>query len=39
MNGRGGSSTFRTNNPMPVLIYTVWGLNNGSGSGSGSAPA
>jgi hypothetical protein len=35
VNGRGGNSTFRSNNPMPVLIYTTWGLN-GSGSGSGS---
>jgi hypothetical protein len=34
VNGRGGNSTFRANNPMPVLIYTTWGLN-GSGSGSG----
>jgi len=23
------------NNPMPVLIYTVWGLNSSSGSGNG----
>jgi len=37
VNGRGGSSTFRANNPMPVLIYTVWSLNAGTGSGgSGS---
>jgi hypothetical protein len=34
VNGRGGSSTFRANNPMPVLIYTVWSLGSG-GSGSG----
>ena len=33
INGRGGNSTFRANNPMPVLIYTVWGLDSGSGSG------
>jgi hypothetical protein len=31
VNGRGGSATFRENNPMPVLIYTVWGLGSGSG--------
>jgi hypothetical protein len=36
VNGRGGSSTFRSNNPMPVLIYTVWGLDSSSGTGSGS---
>jgi len=39
VNGRGGNATFRANNPMPVLIYTVWGLSSGddgSGSGSGS---
>lgn len=37
VNGRGGSSTFRANNPMPVLIYTVWSLGSSSGSGgSGS---
>ena len=34
VNGRGGSSTFRSNNPMPVLIYTVWGLDSSSSSGS-----
>ena len=33
VNGRGGNATFRANNPMPVLIYTVWGLDSGSGSG------
>jgi hypothetical protein len=33
VNGRGGNATFRANNPMPVLIYTVWGLGSGSGSG------
>lgn len=32
INGRGGNATFRSNNPVPVLIYTVWGLD-GSGSG------
>ena len=37
VNGRGGNSTFRANNPMPVLIYTVWGLGSGSGSGSGGS--
>jgi hypothetical protein len=38
VNGRGGSASFRLNNPVPVLIYTVWGLANGSGgSGSGGA--
>jgi len=26
VNGRSGNATFRANNPMPVLIYTVWGL-------------
>jgi hypothetical protein len=36
VNGRGGNSTFRQNNPMPVLIYTVWGLDDDSGSGSSS---
>jgi hypothetical protein len=36
VNGRGGNATFRANNPMPVLIYTVWGLGSGDGSGSGS---
>lgn len=30
VNGRGGSPTFRANNPMPVLIYTVWGLGGGT---------
>jgi hypothetical protein len=30
VNGRGGSATFRANNPMPVLIYTVWGLGGGT---------
>jgi hypothetical protein len=35
VNGRTGSSIFRSNNPMPVLIYTVWGLGSGSGSGTG----
>lgn len=33
VNGRGVNATFRANNPMPVLIYTVWGLDSGSGSG------
>jgi hypothetical protein len=36
VNGRGGNSSFRQNNPMPVLIYTVWGLDDDSGSGSNS---
>src|SRR5215217_4582796 len=36
INGRGGNSTFRANNPMPVLIYTVWGLDDSSGGGSGN---
>jgi hypothetical protein len=35
VNGRTGSSTFRSNNPMPVLIYTVWSLGSGTGSGTG----
>lgn len=30
VNGRGGSATFRANNPVPVLIYTVWGLGGGT---------
>lgn len=36
VNGRTGGSTFRANNPMPVLIYTVWSLGSDSGSGSGT---
>jgi hypothetical protein len=36
VNGRGGNATFRANNPMPVLIYTVWGLG-ASGSGDTSS--
>jgi hypothetical protein len=36
VNNRGGNASFRANNPVPVLIYTVWGLGDGSGSGSGS---
>lgn len=36
VNGRGGNATFRSNNPMPVLIYTVWGFGS-AGSGSGSS--
>jgi hypothetical protein len=36
VNGRTGSSTFRANNPMPALIYTVWSLGSTStGSGTG----
>src|SRR3954451_3704502 len=39
VNGRSVNATVRANNPMPVLIYTVWGfgsagINGGSGSGS-----
>jgi hypothetical protein len=30
VNGRGGTAAFRANNPMPVLIYTVWGLGGGT---------
>jgi hypothetical protein len=30
VNGRGGTATFRANNPVPVLIYTVWGLGGGT---------
>ena len=30
VNGRGGTTAFRANNPMPVLIYTVWGLGGGT---------
>lgn len=30
VNGRGGTAVFRANNPMPVLIYTVWGLGGGT---------
>ena len=33
VNGRAGSATFRLNNPMPVMIWTVWGLDS-SGSGT-----
>jgi hypothetical protein len=41
VNGRSVNATVRANNPMPVLIYTVWGfgsagINGGSGGGSGS---
>jgi len=40
VNGRRGSATFLANNPLPVLIYTVWGLDNtattGPGTGGGS---
>ncbi len=36
VNGRGGSAAFRANNPVPVLIYTVWGLNGGSGVSASS---
>ena len=30
VNGRSVNATFRANNPMPVLIYTVWGLGGGT---------
>src|SRR3954470_24322881 len=33
VNGRGGSAAFRTNIPMPVLIYTVWGLDSSGSAG------
>jgi len=33
VNGRTGSATFQSNNPMPVMIWTVWGLDS-SGSGT-----
>jgi hypothetical protein len=36
VNGRGGNTTFRANNPMPVLIYTVWGFGS-AGNGNGSS--
>jgi hypothetical protein len=36
VNGRGGNATFRSNNPMPVLIYTIWGFGS-AGNGSGSS--
>jgi DNA-binding transcriptional regulator YdaS (Cro superfamily) len=36
VNGRGGNATFRANNPMPVLIYTIWGFGS-AGNGSGSS--
>jgi hypothetical protein len=36
VNGRSVNATFRANNPMPVLIYTVWGLG-ASGSGDTSS--
>jgi hypothetical protein len=35
VNGRGGTSTYRAINPVPVLIYTVWGLDPSSTSVSG----
>lgn len=31
INNRRGSASFRANNPVPVLIYTVWSLDGGSG--------
>lgn len=31
INNRGGNASFRANNPVPVLIYTIWGLGDGSG--------
>jgi hypothetical protein len=37
VNGRGGNATFRANNPMPVLIYTTWGLGTDTSSGVSSS--
>jgi hypothetical protein len=37
VNGRGGNATFRANNPIPVLIYTVWGLGTDTSSGVSSS--
>jgi hypothetical protein len=34
VNGRSGNATFRANNPMPVLIYTVWGFGTAGNGGS-----
>jgi hypothetical protein len=40
VNGRSVNSTFRANNPMPVLIYTVWGFGSAgiNGGSVGKAP-
>jgi hypothetical protein len=35
VNGRGGTATYRAINPVPVLIYTVWGLDPSATSISG----
>jgi hypothetical protein len=34
VNGRSGNATFRANNPMPVLIYTIWGFGSAGNGGS-----
>jgi hypothetical protein len=36
VNGRSVNATFRANNPMPVLIYTVWGFGSAGLNGGGS---
>src|SRR4051812_29474469 len=34
INGRRGNATFLANNPLPVLVYTVWGLDSNATSGN-----